>query len=292
MVFKSGTDCFTLSNGVKIPCIGFGTWQTERGETAVNAVKAAIKAGYRHIDTAKAYGNEESVGEAIRESGVPRKELFLTSKFGDRHGYASAKEGLDKSLKRLGTDYLDLYLIHWPNPVTTRDHWEEANAEMWRGLEEAYKAGKVRALGLSNFREHHIAALLKTATIQPVVSQMRIAPGDFKKDAIESSKKRGYVIEAYSPLGGTIGGQGAANSILKAPVVVEIAEKYHKSTAQVAIRWCLEQGFLPLPKSTNPAHIAANLDVFDFALTSEEIEALKNMKGYTDPFPAPDETTW
>jgi diketogulonate reductase-like aldo/keto reductase len=285
---KSLTDSFTLSNGVNIPCIGFGTWQTPDGEVTVNAVKAALLSGYRHIDTAAVYKNEASVGKGIKESGIPRKEIFVTSKlFNTEHTYERAKKAFERTLSDLGLDYLDLYLIHWPNPKGFRDSWAQANSETWRAFEEFYEAGKIRAIGVSNFHDHHLAALEKTAKIKPQVNQIRIAPGDFKADVIKASRNRGMLIEAYSPLGGS-----TEKNVLKAPLLLELAKKYNKNTAQICVRWCLQQDFLPLPKSTSAEHIAANAKVFDFEISQEDIEALNIMPGYPDPFPHPDNITW
>jgi diketogulonate reductase-like aldo/keto reductase len=287
-MMKSLTDCFTLSNGVKIPCVGFGTWQTPDGDVTVSAVKAALLSGYRHIDTAAAYKNEVSVGKGIKESGVPRKEIFVTSKlFNIEHTYERAKKAFEKTLGDLALDYLDLYLIHWPNPKDFRDTWAEANSETWRAFEELYEAGRIRAIGVSNFHGHHLAALEKTARVKPQVNQIRIAPGDVKIDVIKASRDRGLLLEAYSPLGGS-----TEKNVLKAPLLLELAEKYNKSAAQICVRWCLQQDFLPLPKSSSAEHIAGNAKVFDFEISPEDIEALNKLPGYADPFPHPDNITW
>ena len=161
-MMTSQKDTYTLPNGVKIPCLGFGTWQTPDGETAVRSVLCALEAGYTHIDTAQAYGNEESVGKAIRLSGIPRKELFITTKLWNaNHSYELAMRSFEESMNKLGLDYLDLFLIHWPNPVAFRDHWQQANAESWKAMEELVDAGRVRAIGVSNFLPHHLDALKK-----------------------------------------------------------------------------------------------------------------------------------
>ena len=171
---KSLTDCYKLANGVEIPCIGFGTWQTPDGDVCVSSVKAAIAAGYRHIDTAEMYENEDSVGKAIKECGVSREELFVTSKLNNtEHGYEKTMAAFEGTMEKLGLEYLDLFLIHWPNPIAFRDHWKEANAGTWKAFEELYKAGRVRAIGISNFRQHHIEALMETATVPPMVNQMK-----------------------------------------------------------------------------------------------------------------------
>ena len=177
MDFNSLTDRYKLNNGVKIPIIGFGTWQTPDGQVAEESVLAALNSGYRHIDTAAAYGNEESVGAAIKKSGINRHELFVTTKlWNSDHGYQNTKKAIDTSLEKLGLDYLDLYLIHWPNPATMRDNWAELNAESWQAMEEAVQAGKIRAIGVSNFRKHHLDELLKTAEIKPAVNQNYLNP--------------------------------------------------------------------------------------------------------------------
>jgi diketogulonate reductase-like aldo/keto reductase len=280
---KSLSDCYKLSNGVEIPCIGFGTWQTPDGAVAVSSVKTAIAAGYRHIDTAAIYGNEEGVGAGIRQSGVPRKELFITTKlWNDDHGYEAALRAFDLSLKRLGLDYLDLYLIHWPNPVKFRKNWAEANAGTWRAFEELYKAGKVRAIGVSNFRGHHIDALLKTAGLAPQVNQIRLCPGDTQDEAADYCRKRGILLEAYSPLG--------VGQVFDAPELKALAEKYHRTIAQVCIRWSLQRGYLPLPKSVTPERIRENAGVFDFELSPEDVAAIAGLKGIAGTSANPDET--
>lgn len=272
MTISSLTDTFTLANGVEIPVVGFGTWQTPDGDVAYQSVLDALKAGYRHIDTAAAYGNEASVGRAIKDSGIPREELFITSKlWNDSHSYEAAKIALDKSLKLLGLDYLDLYLIHWPNPLINRRNWDKANAEAWRYMEDAYTEGKIRAIGISNFQIEHVEALLKTATIRPMVNQLFINPSDLEQDIVAFNEAHDILTEAYSPLG--------TGSLLAVPEINDIAEKYGKSAAQVLIRWSVQHGFLPLPKSTHAERISQNADVFDFELTDAEIAALDQLEG-------------
>lgn len=272
MTISSLTDTFTLANGIEIPVVGFGTWQTPDGDVAYQSVLDALKAGYRHIDTAAAYGNEASVGRAIKDSGIPREELFITSKlWNDSHSYEAAKIALDKSLKLLGLDYLDLYLIHWPNPLINRRNWDKANAEAWRYMEDAYTEGKIRAIGISNFQIEHLEALLKTATIRPMVNQLFINPSDLEKDIVAFNEAHDILTEAYSPLG--------TGSLLAVPEINDIAEKYGKSAAQVLIRWSLQHGFLPLPKSTHAERISQNADVFDFELTDAEVVALDQLEG-------------
>ncbi|MEE6728225.1 aldo/keto reductase [Pediococcus pentosaceus] len=277
------TDTYTLNNGVKIPVVGFGTWQSKDGDEAYNAVKAALEAGYRHIDTAAAYGNEESVGKAIKDSGIDRKELFLTSKLWNRdHGYESAKKALDTSLAKLGTDYLDLYLIHWPNPVQFRDEWQQCNADSWRAMEEALDAGKVRAIGVSNFRAHHLDELLKTAKVTPAVNQIFLNPSDTEDEVVAYNKEHGILSEAYSPLG--------TGKIFTIPELKDIAAKYNKSVAQVVLRWSLQHGFLPLPKSVHADRIKQNTEIFDFELSDDDIKKIDDFHGVAGLAQDPDTT--
>jgi diketogulonate reductase-like aldo/keto reductase len=282
---KSLTDTYELSNGVKIPCVGFGTWQTPDGETAVSSVKAAIAAGYRHIDTAAIYGNEEGVGRGIKESGVPRKEIFLTTKlWNTEHGYEAALKAFEESARRLGTDYFDLYLIHWPNPAKFRSNWQEANAGTWKAFEELYRAGKTRAIGVSNFHERHIEPLLKTAAIPPQVNQIRLCPGDTQDEVVAYCRKKNILLEAYSPLG--------VGEIFKVPQMRRLAEKYGKSIAQICIRWSLQMGFLPLPKSITPERIRENAQVFDFELSEDDVKLIAGLKGCVGYSADPDTTNF
>lgn len=264
-----------LNNGTTIPQIGFGTWQTPDGDVAVQAVKHALEAGYTHIDTAQMYRNEASVGKAIKESGIDRKSLYITTKLGNTfHSYQGVIDSVNASLKALQTDYIDLLLIHWPNPISVRETWEEANSEAWRAMEDLHNIGKIRSLGISNFMIHHIDALLKTARVLPVVNQVFLAPGGLQDDLIAYCEAKGIVLEAYSPLG--------TGKIFEVPLMSELADKYQKTLAQVAIRWSLQHGFIPLPKSVTESRIKENLDVFDFELSvddMERIDALHDVAG-------------
>lgn len=269
---QSAADGYTLSNGVRIPCLGFGTWQAPEGETAVTAVREALAAGYRHIDTAACYGNERSVGRAVRESGLPREELFITSKLWNTdHGYEQTRAAFDATMERLGLDVLDLYLIHWPNPACIRDCWEEKNADSWRAMEELYEQGRVRAIGVSNFRPHHLSALMKTARIAPMVNQLRLCPGELPRETVDWCRNRGILLEGYSPLG--------CGEVFRVPEMRELAGKYRKTVAQLCLRWSLQNGFLPLPKSVSPSRMRENLEIFDFALSQEDMELLTHMPG-------------
>ena len=263
---------YTLSNNMKIPVIGFGTWQTPNDDTGVNAVLAALKAGYRHIDTAQGYENEQAVGKAVKQSGIPREEIFITSKFtNSMHGYDNTMSSFDKTLHDLGTDYVDLFLIHWPNPIKFRDSWQQTNAETWKAFEELYEAGKIRAIGVSNFRQHHIEELMKTAKISPMVNQIRLCPGDTQDELVAYCRERDILLEAYSPLG--------TGTIFSVPQMNAIAMDYGKSVAQICIRWSLQNGFLPLPKSVNEDRIKENLDVFGFELSDADMKTIAGLTG-------------
>lgn len=274
---------YTLTNGIEIPTIGFGTWQTPNGEVAYQAVLDAINAGYRHIDTAAVYGNEESVGKAIADSNVARQDIFLTSKlWNTAHTYEEAKAAIAESLRKLGTDYLDLYLIHWPNPASIRESWQTRNQQVWKAIEEAYEAGQLKAIGVSNFHPHHIDSLLETAKVKPQVNQIYLSPSDQQEAIVAYNKKHGIVTEAYSPLG--------TGTLLDVQEVKDIAAKYGKTPAQTALRWSLQKGFLPLPKSVTTQRIVDNLQVFDFELSDEDIAALDKLHGTAKVATNPDAT--
>lgn len=282
---KSLKDSYQLYNGVQIPCVGFGTWQTPNGETAVAAVKEAIALGYRHIDTAAGYGNEESVGLAIKESTIERKDLFITSKLHNSdHGYEATLEAFEQTMNKLDMDYLDLYLIHWPNPVKFRDCWKEANAGTWKAFEELYEAGRIRSIGVSNFMPHHMDALLETAKIVPMVNQIRLCPGETQAKTVEYCKARSILLEAYSPLG--------TGRVFEVPEMKTLSEKYGKTIAQICLRWSLQMGWLPLPKSVTASRMKENGDIFDFELSGEDMEAIANLKECCGPTKDPDSITF
>ena len=277
MTLTSVNSPIKLNNGVEIPCVGYGTFRTAPAVTA-QAVQDAIAAGYRHIDTAKVYENEVGVGQGIKAAGVPREELFVTSKLWNTdRGYEATKAAFQASLDRLGLDYLDLYLIHWPaNEKQFGADAAKINAETWRAMEELYEAGKIRAIGLSNFMPHHVAELLKTAKIKPMVDQIEVHPGWTHAEEIKKLQAMDIVVEAWGPLGG----QGA--TVLVDPTMQKIAAAHGKSTAQVSLRWILQQGVVPLPKSVHVDRLKQNMELFDFELSNEEMQtiaALPNLGG-------------
>lgn len=261
---------YTLNSGSKIPAIGFGTWQIEEGEPAYTAVYEALKAGYTHIDTASVYGNEHSVGKAIQDSGIKRENLFVTTKLwnADR-GYENTLVAFDKSLALLQMDYVDLYLIHWPANETQFENWESINADTWKALEQLYTEGRAKAIGLSNFPKKYVEAILKVAKVFPAVNQLEFHPGFLQEETIAFCKSKDILIQAWSPLG--------SGRILQNEVIVSLAAKYGVSVGQICIKFALQEGINPLPKSTNPSNIKANLEINNFSLSNEDIQAIKNI---------------
>ena len=256
-----------LANCVEMPTIGYGTWQVENNETGVDAVAEAIRAGYRHIDGAARYENEVSVGEGIRMSGIAREDLFVTSKVWFTHrSYEKALTACDTTLKDLGLEYVDLYLIHWPAVAKNYENWEEVNAETWRAMEAIYRAGKARAIGVSNFLPQHLEPLFTTAEILPMVNQIEFRPGYPQMECAEWCLAHGIVPEAWRPLG--------AGAALTGELMRELSFKYGKTPAQICLRWGLQHGLVPLVKSANPVRMRENMDVYDFSLSADDMERI------------------
>ncbi|HEY8435615.1 MAG TPA: aldo/keto reductase [Haloplasmataceae bacterium] len=250
---------FKLNNGVDMPVIGLGTFLAS-GEEVYRAVRVALEVGYRHIDTAKIYHNEEEVGRAIKDSGIPREEIFVTSKVWTTDmGYRQTKKAFHESLERLQLDYLDLYLIHWPKTY-------QLNRETWKAMEELYYEGKVRAIGLSNFNIHHIEDLLKVATVIPAANQVELHPGLQQHPLQEYCMGKGIYLISHSPL--------ARGKVFQMEKLKEIADKYNKSVVNVVVRWGIQRKIFMIPKSVTPERIRDNFQVFDFSLTEEDIEAI------------------
>jgi diketogulonate reductase-like aldo/keto reductase len=282
---KAENGFYKLANGVEIPCIGLGTWQIPDGDACVRAVRDALDVGYRHIDTAAAYGNEAGVGRAIRESGIPREQVFITSKLKNTdRGFQETVDALELSLRKLDVEYLDLYLIHWPNPIFFRDRWQTVVAETWRAFEDLYERSKVRAIGVSNFLPHHLREIRRSAMVSPMVDQIRLCPGDTQDETVKYCADRNILCEAYSPLG--------TGKVFDVPEMREIAFRYAKSVAQVCIRWSLQMGFLPLPKSVTRARIQENFQVFDFELVPEDMALIATLTGACGESRDPDTTSF
>ena len=269
---QSITDTFILQNGVAVPALGYGTWQTPDGSVARDGVAAALRLGYRHVDTAFAYGNEQSVGEGIRLSGVSRSDIFLTTKhWVTERGYEKTKAAIDTSLRNLGVDYLDLYLIHWPCVAKVSPEWKEINASTWRAFEDAYKDGKLRAIGVSNFQKKHLEALAETAEILPMVNQIEFHPGFTQMDNVRYAQEHGMLVEAWSPLG--------CGAVLGDARLAAIAGKYGKSVAQLCLRFALQNDVLPLSKSVHEDRIASNAQLFDFEIDAGDMAAIAAIEG-------------
>lgn len=259
-----------LSNGVEIPTIGFGTWLSKKGEECEKAVADAIACGYRHIDGAAGYFNEESVGAGIKASGIDRKELFLTSKLHNPvRGYEETIQAFEKTIHDLQTEYLDLYLIHWPRPKAYHDNYIEKNKETWKAFEDLYKQGKIKAIGVSNFLPHHLEELAEDAEILPMVNQIEYHPSHLQETIISYCRQHGILVEGYSPL--------ARGRIFEVEKMHEIAEKYGKNVAQVTLRWSMQNGVIPLPKSVTAERIESNYQVYDFTLSEEDMEFINQI---------------
>lgn len=257
----------TLNSGVQMPQLGLGVWKSKDGNEVEAAVTAALKAGYRLIDTAMVYGNEGGVGKAIRASGIPREEIFVTTKlWNSDQGKGNVRPAFEASLKRLGLDYIDLYLIHWPMPA--RDLY----VETWHEFEKLYVDKKVRAIGVCNFEVEHLEKLDKHSTVTPAVNQIELHPRFAQTELREYAKEHGIMIESWSPLGGTKG------SILGNEMLIQIGKDYSKSPAQVVIRWHLQHNLIVIPKSVHAERISQNIDVFDFELSKKEMDMIDSLE--------------
>ncbi|QOY35582.2 aldo/keto reductase [Anaerobacillus isosaccharinicus] len=266
----------TLHNGVEMPWFGLGVFKVKEGDEAVSSVRSAIEQGYRSIDTAAIYGNEEGVGQAIKESGVPREELFITTKvWNANQGFETTVAAFEESMKKLGLHYLDLYLIHWPVPAKGK------YKETWKALEYLYKAGKIRAIGVSNFQVSHLEDLMADCEVVPMVNQVEYHPRLTQKELHEFCKNNKIQLEAWSPL--------MQGELLEEPTLAEIGKKYGKSVAQVILRWDLQNEVVTIPKSVKPERMKENADIFDFELTTEEMALINSLNEDRRVGPNPDE---
>ena len=257
-----------LSNGVKMPNLAFGTFKVNEGDD-VQVILDAIEAGYRHFDTAAFYNTEEALGKAIKKSGIPREEFFVTTKVWKTYmGYEGAKKSFEESLEKLDMDYVDLLLIHWPRPDEKSD-WKKLDIETWKAFEETYKEGRAKAIGVSNFLNHHIQNILDNCEVVPMVNQIEFHPGYIQKDVVDFDKEHGIVVEAWSPLG--------RERVFKDELLNKLAQKYGKSVAQICLAFALQMDVVPLPKSSSAERMKQNMDI-DFELEKEDFEKIVNME--------------
>ncbi len=259
----------SLNDGNKIPIVGFGTYKCKEQE-GISAVTKAIASGYSLIDTAAIYDNEEAVGKGIKVSGVPREELFVTTKlWRENLGYESAKEEFNKSLKRLDLEYIDLYLIHWPANAKNYSNWQKANADSWRAMEELQAEGKIKSIGVSNFFQEHLEALFQTAKVIPSVNQIEFHPGYWQPELMNYCKQQNITVESWSPL--------ARGKVFENEILQEIAAKHNKSVAQICLKWITQHQVVVIPKSTTLQRINDNINLFDFELTAAEMEHINTL---------------
>ena len=258
-----------LNDGQKLPTVGFGTYKS-KGQEGIEAVSTAISSGYSLIDTAAVYGNEETVGKGIKASGASREDIFVTTKlWRENLGYESTKKEFEKSLNRLDLKYIDLYLIHWPANAKNYDNWQKTNADTWRAMEELQAEGKIKSIGVSNFFQEHLEALFETAKVIPAVNQIEFHPGYWQQELVSYCKKQNITLEAWSPL--------ARGKVFENEVLKEIAKAHNKSVSQVCLRWIIQHEVIAIPKSTNPERIQENIELFDFELTSAEMEKIDHL---------------
>ncbi|MCL2405949.1 MAG: aldo/keto reductase [Defluviitaleaceae bacterium] len=270
----------TLNNGIQMPMLGFGVYQLEDSAECISTIKLALAAGYRSIDTASIYRNEVPVGKALKESGIPRADIFLTTKvWNDAQKAGNEMAALDKSLAALDTEYVDLYLIHWP----CKGHYQDS----WLNMERIYKSGKARAVGVSNFHTHHLDDIKKTWSVVPAVNQFEMHPRLAQQPLIAYCKAQGIVPQSWGPLGGSKSGD-FREGLLQNETLTTIAAKYNKTTAQIILRWNIELGVIAIPKSTNPTRIRENIDIFDFELTQDEVLAISALNKDERLGPDPD----
>ena len=266
-----------LLNNIQIPMLGYGTYKTAADEEGLQMIKDAIKAGYRHIDTAQGYKNEHLVGQAIRESGIPRNQFFVTTKvWNDNQGYDKTKESIEESLNKLNIDYIDLLLIHWPIPQGKNDEWKKLNQETWKAMEEYYDAGLIKAIGVSNFLEHHLNNLLESARIMPMVNQLEIHPYYQQQSTVKFCQDKGIIVESWGPL--------MRGKAFKDPKLIELAQRNNISVAQLCIRYCLDRNIVTLQKSSKFERMLDNARVFGYHLdeyTMNEIAKLDTDWCYT-----------
>lgn len=261
-------ESFELQNGIKFPKIGFGTYKTTRNNDS-EIIKLALKAGYKYFDTASFYDNEKFIAEAITQSGIPREKIFLASKLWKSDmGYDNAKKAFEKTLRNLNTDYLDLYLIHWPRPDLNSE-WKSIDIETWRAFEEIYKSGKAKSIGLSNFLPHHLENIIQNCEIKPMINQLEIHPGYNQEAAVNYCKNHNILVQAWSPMGRA--------RVLNDELIIELAEKYNATPAQICIKFCVQKNIMPLPKSSSLERMLENLESLKINLSQEDFMKIDTM---------------
>lgn len=266
---KSIYDTYTLSNGVKIPCVAYGTYKA-KDENGADIISAAVEEGYRYFDTASFYETESYVAEAISRSGLPREDFFIATKlWKEEMGYEEALAACERSLKRLNTDYIDLYLIHWPKPTPDYEDWKQLDLDTWRALEKLYKEGKVRAIGVSNFLPHHLDNILENCEVKPMVDQIEYHAGYTQEATVQYCKQHGILVQAWSPI--------SRGRIFHDVTLMELAEKYQVSVAKLALRFCIQNGIVPLPKAASRERMRENMNLFDFTISDEDMNRINTI---------------
>ena len=261
---------YKICNNLSIPMIGFGTWRLKNNADTVEIIKNAVKCGYRCFDTASAYGNEEMIGLGLKESNISREELFISGKlWNDDRGYDNIIEACKRTIEKLNCEYLDMYLIHWPASKAVHDDWIKINNETWKAFEYLYNEGLVKAIGVCNFKKNQLEELLKEASIKPMVNQIEYHVGYTQDETVNYCRDIDILIEAWSPLG--------SGKMLKVDEIKEMAQKYNVSPAKLCLRWCIQNGVLPLPKSKNLERMKDNIDVFDFEISKDDMKKLNEM---------------
>lgn len=263
---------YKLNNNLEIPSIAFGTWKFKNDETTSEIIKNAISSGYKYIDTAKAYGNEEYIGKGIKKANIDRKDIIIGGKLWneDKENKETIIEACKKSIRELDCEYLDIYLMHWPASPAVHDNWREINKNTWEAMEEIYTLGLAKSIGVCNFKVSQLEELLKNAKVKPMINQIEYHPGFTQKEIVEYCKKEGILVEAWSPLG--------SGKMMKKEELKEIANKYQKDVAQICIKWCLQNEVLPIPKTSNIERMKSNLQVEDFKISKEDMEYLNNLQ--------------
>ncbi len=282
---SSLTTRIQLNNNTAIPCFGYGTYKIKDASEAYESVQSALELGYRHIDTAAFYENEKYVSNAIKdfmkEKGVAREDIFVTSKvWKTEAGYDKTLAAFEKTMQEIQLDYLDLYLVHWPSSFVFDDDWENTNRSTWKAMTEIYKSGRVKAIGVSNFLPHHLKALMDMEVV-PSVDQIEINPGFLQKETVDFCQENGILVEAWSPLG--------RGKSLNHPVLEQLAAKYGRTVAQIILRWEIQHGIVPLPKSVNPERILQNAQVFDFEISADDMATIDAIPPYGNSGHGPDD---